>query len=277
MSVKITTLIENSAKSDIYYSEHGLSLLVEANGVRVLYDTGSSSLFLKNAKTLDADLNNVDALVLSHGHYDHTGGVDAIVAHHLHPKKIYLGKHFFDLRYTKKRDGLKEIGATFDENTLNSIGSTVVEVEDEPVSLGKGLWAVSGFKTTYPVEELSAGMMKLEGGMMKKDTFQDEVVLVVETEKELAVISGCSHIGILSIVHRVSELFNRPVTMFVGGTHLVDSDDERIQYTCEQLKEEGITRLGACHCNGERAATYFEEHFPGFFRNTAGACIVIES
>lgn len=276
MSFKITTLIENSAKSDIFYSEHGLSLLIEGDDAHVLYDTGSSSLFLKNAIALDADLSHLDALVLSHGHYDHTGGVDAMVTHQLSPQKIYLGKDFFNPRYTRKRDGIKEIGVTFDIRTLTGMGSPIEEVGDEPVSIGKGIWVVSGFTCIYPVEQLSADMMRLEDGIIKQDAFQDEVVLVLETEKELAVISGCSHIGILSIVHHVSELFNRPVTTFIGGTHLVDSDDKRIQYTSEQLKEEGITRLGACHCNGERAALYFEQNFTGFFRNAAGTSTMIE-
>lgn len=275
MAFRITTLMENTSPRDCLAAEHGLSLLVEGNGKRVLYDTGASPRFLKNARALGADLTGLDALVLSHGHDDHTGGVTALLVRDKRPDRIYLGHHFFGERFSKKKDGLLEIGAAVTEEELKASGIPFTEVGEEPVSLGDGIWALSGFTTVDELERLSPAMLRPEGAGLVTDLFEDEVVLVLEGEDGLTLISGCAHIGIVSMCARVEELFGRPVTTFVGGTHLMVANDERIAHTCACLKGRGMRRLGACHCSGEKASAYFEQNFPGFFRNHVGSVVEV--
>ena len=276
MSFTILTLMENTALRDNLAAEHGLSLLVEGNGYRVLYDTGSSPRFLQNAATLNVSLDGLDALVFSHGHYDHTGGAAALLARDSRPGAIYLGRDFFAPRASKQKDGWMNISALVEESWLARSGIPCHVVGEEPVSLCPGMWLLSGVPRVEPVEKPSPRLLRRRGGKLVEDAFEDEVAMVLETKSQLALISGCAHVGVLNLCRRAEQLFGRPVTLFVGGTHLVESDDVRIQETCRLLQERGLQRLGACHCSGERAGAYFEEHFPGFFRNRAGSRVVVE-
>lgn len=273
MAFRITTLMENTAPKDCLASEHGLSLLIEGNGRRILYDTGSSPMFLKNAKALGVELTGLDALVLSHGHYDHTGGVTALLLGSNRPGTIYLGPNFFGARYSKKKDGLLEIGPAVEQEDLDASGIPCVEVGSEPMRLGDGIWVLSGFVPRDEMERPSPAMLRPGKGGLEIDPFGDEVVMVLEGEEGLTLISGCAHVGILSMCTRVEELFGRPVTTFLGGTHLMTANDDRIRHTCDCLKRRGMIRLGACHCSGEKASVYFEANFPGFFRNNVGSAV----
>ena len=144
MSFEIITLMENSSPRDCLASEHGLSLLVEGAGLRVLYDTGGSPRFLQNAGTLGVGLDDLDALVFSHGHYDHTGGAAALLTGPIRPGAVYLGKDFFRPRFSPKGDGLMDIGAALDQGTFERTGVPCHVVGAEPLALGEALWLVSG-------------------------------------------------------------------------------------------------------------------------------------
>lgn len=272
----ITTIIENSSSAENLAAEHGLSIFIENEDFQVLYDTGASPRFLKNAKGMGIDLTGVDALVLSHGHYDHTGGVISYLTEREKPQKIYLGKNFFEERYAEKKEGLLDISALIKEETLLKTGIPIQVVKEQPMELAKGIWLLSGFTPDNTMESLSPLMLHCTEKGIETDPFTDEVVIVLKTEKELVMISGCSHIGIVNMCSRVKRLFGQPITTFIGGTHLMEADEERIKYTCERLEKLGVKRLGACHCNGEKAGQYFEKHFQGFFRNQAGTKVIIK-
>lgn len=276
MSFTILTLMENTTGRDCLACEHGLSLLIEGAGRRVLYDTGGSPRFLQNAGTLGVDLTDLDALVFSHGHYDHTGGAAALLERDCPPKGVWLGRNFFQPRYARETDGLMDISAALEESWIARAGIPCYVVGEEPVKLGEGMWLVSGFTQGEPVENPSPRLLRRRNGQMEVDTFEDEVAVVLKTSSHLVLVSGCSHVGVLNMCRRVEELFGRPVTDFVGGTHLMNAGDERIEATCRLLRERGVRRLGACHCSGERARSYFADHFPGFFSNQVGTRVAIE-
>lgn len=276
MAFTILTLMENHTGRDYLACEHGLSLLVEGAGRRVLYDTGGSPRFLQNAGTLGADLADLDAVVFSHGHYDHTGGAAALLMQNRPPRGVWLGRNFFQPRVGKEEDGLMDISPLLEESWMTRFGIPCHVVGEEPVKLAEGMWLISGFTQGEPVETPSPRLLRRRNGHLEVDTFEEEVALVLKTPAHLVLVSGCSHVGVLNMCRRVEELFGRTVTDFVGGTHLMNAGDERIEATCRLLKERGVRRLGACHCSGERASAYFEANFPGFFRNNVGTRVVIE-
>ena len=276
MAFKVTTLMENTSPKGYLMAEHGLSLLIEGEGYKFLYDTGPSPSFLMNARTLGADLTGLDALVLSHGHYDHTGGAAALIAGSSKPAALYVGEGFFRRRYVRRKDGLQEIGSALEEVTVEQAKIPRMQVGKEPLALAEGIWLVSQFKSTDEMERPAPNMIRVVRGQMEQDLFDDEVAVVLDTKEGLVLMSGCAHVGVISMCEQVEERFGRPVTMFIGGTHLKDVSDERIEHTCRRLQEKGLTRLGACHCSGDRAGLYFEKHFPGFFRNNVGSCVVLE-
>ena len=276
MAFTILTLMENTTGRDCLACEHGLSLLIEGAGRRVLYDTGGSPRFLQNAGTLGADLADLDALVFSHGHYDHTGGAAALLEQSRPPKRVWLGRNFFQPRCSREQDGLMDISPLLEESWITRAGIPCHVVGEEPVKLGEGMWLVSGFTRGEPIETPSPRLLRRRNGRLEVDTFEDEVAVVLKTPSHLALVSGCSQVGVLNMCRRVEELFGRPVTDFVGGTHLMHAGDERIEATCRLLRERGVRRLGACHCSGERAREYFAAHFPGFFSNRVGTRVDIE-
>ena len=275
MAFQITTLMENTSPRNFLAAEHGLSLLIEGAGLRILYDTGTSPRFLKNAASLGVELSPLDALVFSHGHYDHTGGAAALLTGPIRPGAVYLGKDFFQSRFSPKGDGLMDIGAAVDQGAFERAGVPCHVVGAEPLALGGGLWLVSGFESTQPMEGPSPSLLRLGEKGMEEDAFQDEVAVVLDTPGELALVSGCSHVGILSMCRRVEELFSRRVDTFVGGTHLMGASQERIAFTCDQLSRSGLRRLGACHCSGAQAGEYFQAHFPGYFFNNVGTRLTV--
>ena len=276
MAFTILTLMENTTGRDCLACEHGLSLLIEGAGRRVLYDTGGSPRFLQNAGTLGADLADLDALVFSHGLYDHTGGAADLLELSRPPKGVWLGRNFFQPRCSREQDGLMDISPLLEESWITRAGIPCHVVGEEPVKLGEGMWLVSGFTRGEPIETPSPRLLRRRNGRLEVDTFEDEVAVVLKTPSHLALVSGCSHVGVLNMCRRVEELFGRPVTDFVGGTHLMHAGDERIEATCRLLRERGVRRLGACHCSGERAREYFAAHFTGFFSNRVGTRVDIE-
>lgn len=274
MGFVITTLMENHSPKTCYMAEHGLSLLVEGCGFRLLYDTGSSPGFLNNARTMGIDLTELDALVLSHSHYDHTGGITALLAERTVP--VYLGTGFFEERYSRKTDGLRDIGTSVTPSFFSSRHIPVTEVSAGPLEFFPGVYVLSGFRTQFPEEAPPKSVLRGPRAALRQDTFEDEVVIVLRTEKELCLLSGCSHNGLLSMCARVEELFGHPVTTFLGGTHLMEADGQRIEYTCSRIKNSGIRRLGACHCNGAQATEYFQKNLPGFFENHVGTIVTVD-
>ncbi len=270
MSFLITTLMENTSHDTRLIAQHGLSLLIEGEGRKFVYDTGQSPRFLFNARAMGADPSAADALILSHGHWDHTGGAAALLTSVTPPKAIYVGAGFFTERYRTVQDGELEISSLLSERTVRLSGVPCREVGSEPVALSDNAWLLSGFASTDAHEAPSPLMSRRQDGTLVTDTFPEEVALILTGSEGLTVVSGCSHNGIVSICSRVSEVFGKPVRRFVGGTHLINADDERIAYTCRKLQDMGITHLGACHCTGEKAESFFAAHFPGFYRNNVG-------
>lgn len=269
MKFQIKTLIENTTRNTDFACEHGLSLYVSDGEHHILFDTGATPQFMKNAEKMGVSLNNLDALVLSHGHFDHTGGAEALLEKYAIPH-VYTGKNFFDRRYSDSKTPRLDISSRLDQQALLKSGADYHIVTQPITSLFPGIYIVSGFANTNELEPPAPFLLR-ECGMRKEvDLFEDEIALVLETEEELALVSGCSHTGILSMCDHVRILFGRPVTVFIGGTHLMEADDRRIVRTCNALKKNGIHRLGACHCNGEAAGAYFKKNFPGFFLNHVG-------
>ena len=270
MTFLITTLMENTSGDTRLVAQHGLSLLIEGEGKKFVYDTGQSPRFLFNARALGADPSGADALILSHGHWDHTGGAAALLTSMDPPRAVYVGEGFFEQRYRRVEDGELEISSLLNERALRLSGVPCRVVGREPVALGKNAWLLSGFSSTDPQEAASPLMTRVRDGALVTDTFPEEVALILQGAEGLTVISGCSHNGIVSIVSRVAEVFGEPVRRFVGGTHLINAGDERIAYTCRKLQDMGMRHLGACHCTGEKAESFFATHFPGFYRNNVG-------
>ncbi len=250
--VSVTVLMENSpAVNKSLKYEHGLSLFIKTPKNKILFDFGSSDIFLYNAQRMDIDLNDLDVVVCSHGHYDHSGGFADFVSKYK-IKKFITGEGFFEPKYRADDSKFAYIGNPFNKQLL--LDNNIEHIECKDVyKIDDNCYVFSGFKRTTPYEEASSNFVC--GNLnedMKVDNFNDEICLVIKTDNELCLLTACSHPGIVNMVKSVGEYFNSNVTSIYGGIHLVEADDERIKNTIADMKKLGLKKAGFCHCSGNK-------------------------
>lgn len=251
--IKIQNLVENhTAENKALQAEHGLSFFVETPVHKFLFDCGASDKVLYNARRLGVDLATAEAVILSHSHFDHSYGYREVVDAGLAPKLLYHGPDFWQKKYAKTGLCYNDLSCGFDQGFLRVHG-IMERVVEGTLELAPGLWLMSGFQRTHEFETIPARFVKDTPAGMVTDDFSDEVCLIMATAKGLVVLVGCSHPGILNIISTIHDRLHKPVYGIVGGTHLMEADEERISKTLKELKELGICMAGLCHCSGDLA------------------------
>ncbi len=266
--MKIITLTDNVANRRGLLAEHGLSIYIEVDDKRVLFDTGQSSVFYKNAIELGIDVSLVDSLVLSHGHYDHTGGVKTFLENNSRAK-IYAKREAFFPKYRDKKD----IGT--DPSLI--IPQERLVYTDDIVKISERLSIVSSHilekNESTPDSE---GFYTQVHGSLTKDNFRDEQYLVYKSEDSLTIITGCSHIGIINIVEQAINLFKMPVNTIIGGFHTSKMAKDEIDKIVGFLSKISPLRVGVCHCTGLDAYCRFRNELNcNLFYNYCGKIINI--
>jgi 7,8-dihydropterin-6-yl-methyl-4-(beta-D-ribofuranosyl)aminobenzene 5'-phosphate synthase len=273
LGMRVIVLIENEgAANDRLQSEHGLSVLVLAHGRRVLFDTGASGAAVANALALGRgdDLARLDAIVLSHGHADHTGGLAAVLAHLRRATPVFIRPGFFRPRLSTRRGAARTIGVPLAREELEARGARFVE-ETSPREILPG-FVLSG---EIPLrEETTAGEPDLWLGPSLaeavSDAFIDEQAMAVRSPAGLLVLVGCAHRGIVnSIAAAQAAAGNEAVHMVVGGAHLGWADSARIAWSVEQIRRRSAhAALG--HCTGDAALARFADLGEAFARLRTG-------
>jgi len=277
MNFKITTLIEdNPSINQRLYNEHGLSLYIEIDEVKILFDTGKSGDFIKNAEKLNIDLSNLKYVILSHGHYDHSGGFKKLVNKVETSYKLIIGKEFFDNKYKFTEEGTyKYIGNSFDEEFVNENNIKIKYIEDI-FYINEDIMIFSNFKRNNDFELINKKFQIKQGENYVLDNFSDEIVLGVKLDKGLMIILGCCHVGIVNILETIIERTGMPIYGIIGGTHLIEADDQRLNSTINFIKEKDIQILGMSHCTGDKAVEQIKQKFgKRFLYNNTGSVIKI--
>lgn len=276
--MKITTLIENQAGEDEnLHTEHGLSVYVEVDGKHILFDTGQSGNFIDNAKELNIDLKKLDYVIISHGHYDHSGGFERLVKE-INPNiKLYIGNGFFNKKYSLiSEDNYEYIGNPFDESFLKEKKIPTEYINQDVINITENLSIFTNFNRKKEFENTNQDMYLKENGKYKKDIFLDEISMGIKTDKGLFVIVGCSHVGIVNILDTIIQRTNMDIYALIGGTHLIKEDDEKINKTIEYIKEKNIKLVGACHCTGKQGLTMLSQQLEeNFINNNTGDTLKI--
>ena len=274
--LRITTLIENELDKDQSLNwEHGISYLIQTEGKKILFDTGQSGEFINNAKKLDIDLSDLDYVVISHSHYDHSGGLKKLIQSYQPNFKLILGQDFFKGKYSLEGDIYRYTGSDFDQEYLHKKGIEVEFVEDIKY-ITENIMVITNFKRDPQYENTNETMYIKEDEEYKLDDFKDEVSLVVNTEKGLVVIVGCSHPGIVNILEEIRRKTGKEIYQVLGGLHLMKEDDEKINNIIDYLKEREIKKISACHCTGKQGETMLSQQMEEEFqRNSTGDILVI--
>lgn len=275
--MKTTTLIENKLgeKEDLHI-EHGLSIYIEVDNKRILFDTGQSGKFIENAEKLNVDLKKLDYVAISHGHFDHSGGLERLIKEENPDIELYLGDGFFNKKYSLREDGdYSYLGNTFDESFLKKSNISFQYVREDITKLTENLMIFTNFKREEEFENTNPLMYLKEGENYIKDEFLDEISLGIKTSKGLVVIVGCSHVGVLNIINTIEDRTGLKIYGLIGGTHLVKEDDEKINKIIEYLKEKEIKLIGACHCTGKQGETMLEQQLEdSFINNNTGDVLI---
>jgi 7,8-dihydropterin-6-yl-methyl-4-(beta-D-ribofuranosyl)aminobenzene 5'-phosphate synthase len=219
--MRITTLVENTCPEDAagLSPEFGLSLHVEVNGFRVLFDMGSTDVFLRNAEALDLDIAAVDAAVISHQHFDHGGGLAAFFEVNDHAPVYLRDSPFEDFWFRAFGFLRRPIG--LDRQLLERHSDRLVPVSGVR-EIAPGVHLLTEIGSNHPLPRGNRRLYVKRGGRLERDGFEHELMMVVREGDEMVVLSGCSHHGVLNMLDSAAAAFpDAPITALAGGFHLI--------------------------------------------------------
>lgn len=279
MSTKLTTLIENnpSTISPSLVCEHGLSVYIESDDCTILFDTGQTGDFIQNAQRLNKNLSTVDYMIISHGHFDHSGGVHKLLEQHILGSKteMIVGDEFFKPKFKLMEDNSYFFaGNSFSEQDIEAAGISLRKVDEDTIQLNDNMVIFHHFKVSNDFEHHNPLFVIEENGEHPLDRFEDEIALGIKTDKGLVLLVGCSHVGIVNILTDVAKRVEMPIYMVIGGTHLVEANEERVEKTIEAFRSLGIKKIAVSHCTGEHTIAKLQQSFgDGFVMNNTGNVI----
>jgi len=270
MEISITTLSENTG-SHGFLGEWGLSILIEADGTRILLDAGMTFTALHNAQLLGINIRTIDTIVLSHGHNDHTGGLQDVLQRKQGEVKVIAHPDIWSSKYTTSRTGYEFIGIPFTREVLESLGAQF-NLSRQPVHITENIMTTGEVPLLSGYETVDSNLLIKQGADFIPDPLADDLALIIRTGRGLVVILGCAHHGIINTLHHAQKLTGeRKIFAVIGGTHLYPASPERVEHTIADLKEMDIDKLGVSHCTGIPASSRLASAFPeAFFPNNAG-------
>lgn len=274
--LRITVLVENTVRRPGLLAEHGWALWIEADGHRLLFDAGQGEVLPHNADRLGIQLDTVEKIVVSHGHFDHTGGL-ADVLHAAPHADLYLHPAALERKYHReKRPPHRSIGIPqWDKRTLRGQAQSLTRTR-EPTELIPGVSVTGEIPRRNDFED-TGGPFYRDLSCTDPDPLTDDQAMFIETPAGLVVVLGCAHAGIINTLDYIAELTDRsPIHTVIGGMHLMRSSLERIDATVDALLAHGVQKVGTAHCTGIRATTRLWSRMPGeCFECAAGSTLSI--
>ena len=279
MKTKITILCENLVGKLVGSGEHGFSIFIETDQGNYLFDTGNGHSVVPNSLVLNKNLKSIEKIFLSHGHYDHTGGLPEVlklkgnVDVHAHP-------HVFLDRIAVLKENGKEsrrfVGIPFKKGYLESLGANfILNTDFREVKRGIFLTGEVPRKTSF--EKPDPRLFAELDGKTTQDIFLDDQSLILDTDKGLILILGCAHSGMINIInHVVDKTGKGKFYAVLGGTHLDFLTPEQLEESIKSLKKMEIEKIGVSHCTGMRAAFRLHQEFGDrFFYGCVGSVLEV--
>ena len=265
MTCRIKILCDNSAGSiSGTLGEHGFAALVQQGDQTLLFDTGAGQTLLLNAQRMNVDLRSVEQVVLSHGHYDHAGGLWPLLQS-CGPKRILAHPGIFARRYVHREGMARSVGIPYSEEFLAGLGASF-SYSDSFRQVMPGVFLTGEIPRLNPFEQGDAGLFCDLAGC-QRDEITDDQSLVIVTDKGLLLLLGCCHAGVINTLDFAREKTGvDEVYGVVGGCHLAFSSQQQIDATVKALKRYGVKKICAGHCTGFHAAARLAGEFAGGFK-----------
>jgi len=279
MKTRITILCENLVGRLVGSGEHGFSAFIETDQGNCLFDTGSGHTIVANSLVLNKDLRSIQKIFLSHGHYDHTGGlpevlklkgeVDVLAHPHVVLDRIAVLKE-------NEKETKRFVGIPYKKGYLESLGANFV-LNTDFMEVERGIFLTGEVPRKTPFEKPDPRLFSEIDGKTTQDIFLDDQSPILETDKGLVLILGCAHSGMINIIHHViAKTGKEKFYAILGGTHLDFLTPEQLEESIKSLKKMGIEKIGVSHCTGLRAAFRLQQEFgERFFYGCVGSVLEI--
>lgn len=251
-AAKLTILVDNQATGGLG-AEHGLSVWVEAAGRRILFDTGQGNVLAGNAAKLGVELERTDALVISHGHYDHTGGLALVVQRAPHAE-LYGHPSLPVPRYSIRGGVVRDIALPASARmALDCLTSGKLHFSPNAREIAPGV-GITGSIPRLNGYEGTGGCFFLDRQRNKRDLIEDDLALWLSTPRGLVVVLGCGHSGVINTLECVTRFAGESrIHVVLGGFHLLDASEVRLERTLRALADLSPDLIVPCHCTGEVA------------------------
>lgn len=279
MGIRITVLCENLVGKLVGAGEHGFSAFIETDKGNYLFDTGGGRSILPNSLTLNKDLKSIRKIFLSHGHYDHTGGLSEVlklkgkVDVHAHPH-VFLDR--IAVLKEEDREIKRFIGIRHKKRYLESLGANFVFNRDF-MEVEKGLFFTGEVPRQTNFEKSDPRLFSEMDGTVTNDLFLDDQSLILDTNKGIILILGCAHSGMINIInHVINKMGKEKFHVILGGTHLDFLTPEQLEESITSLKKMEVEKIGVSHCTGLRAAFRLHQEFgERFFYGCVGSVLEV--
>jgi 7,8-dihydropterin-6-yl-methyl-4-(beta-D-ribofuranosyl)aminobenzene 5'-phosphate synthase len=262
-NLRIAILVENCVRGSRLLAEHGLAFWIEADGESIVFDTGQGQVIGHNAEQLEIPLNTARYVVISHGHFDHTGGLDQVLGPgrevdlFIHPAALHAKYHRSD-QPPHRNIGISKL----DEAVLRGWVRKLVWTR-EPVEIMPAVFVTGEVPRRNDFED-TGGPFYLDPECQTPDPLVDDQALFIETPAGIVVVLGCAHAGVVNTLDYIAQLTGRQqFAAVLGGMHLVHANDVRLEATVAALRRYDVQQIGAAHCTGLPATVHLWSQLPG--------------